>query len=134
MVAEVAVVGAHEQLAGPVGITIDDSGQLYAASYRRNRVVRFLNDGASCQYRGVSASSEKLRGPSGLAFDGSGTLLAVTFLLVQVLLDDLFGGRVQVLHLELGRREDAPSLLRRCNTPCRRIFRVLPNVRAMCLV
>ena len=73
----VAVVGAHEQLAGPVGITIDDSGQLYAASYRRNRVVRFLNDGASCQYRGVFASSEKLRGPSGLAFDGSGTLLAV---------------------------------------------------------
>ena len=73
----VAVVGAHEQLAGPVGITIDDSGQLYAAAYRHNRVVRFLNDGASCQYRGVFASSEKLRGPSGLAFDGSGTLLAV---------------------------------------------------------
>ena len=38
----VAVVsnGAREQLAGPVGLALDDTGTLYAAAYMQHRVVR----------------------------------------------------------------------------------------------
>ena len=69
--------GTEEELAGPVGLGVDQDHNLYVTSYPNHCVVKYT--AADLEYAGVFASGGGLRGPSGMAFGNDGTLYVASY-------------------------------------------------------
>ncbi|TAM71666.1 MAG: LPXTG cell wall anchor domain-containing protein [Microbacteriaceae bacterium] len=70
------IVGAATGLASPMGVGVDEFGNVYAGNYSASSVTVFgpLADGDSAPIRVLAGSNTDIFGPGGLAVDDAGTI------------------------------------------------------------